>query len=393
MSDARRFDQLERVVRDTRAKVDDTTATVLSRLSSHTHAGGGGGVASVTAANGTITIGGTGTNPTVAVGTIAESQVTNLVSDLAGKAASSHTHAESDVTSLVSDLAGKQPLDSDLTTIAGLTATTDNVIQSVSGAWASRTPAQLKATLAITESDVASLVTDLAGKVPTSRTLTASTGLTGGGDLSADRSFAVSYGNSSGTAAQGNDARFKTGPPGFYSIAEYGLVACSIHPDSVSTNATTVTVSTIEIYRVLVPANTVITGACCYVGTAGTTPGSSNGSGFGLYSDDGATQHRLTANDYTLFTSTGWRSKAFTSTFTVGASDTWYRVAMLHSCSGTAPKFASGPSVGSAFYNAIVPSGTHRRGIFNTSVTSFPASFTASTYGSLDSPMLFLGLY
>lgn len=40
-----------------------------------------------------------------------------------------------------------QPLDSDLTTIAGLTATTNNFIQSVSSAWASRTPAQVTATL------------------------------------------------------------------------------------------------------------------------------------------------------------------------------------------------------------------------------------------------------
>lgn len=40
-----------------------------------------------------------------------------------------------------------QPLDADLTTIAGLTATTDNFIVSVSSAWASRTPAQVKATL------------------------------------------------------------------------------------------------------------------------------------------------------------------------------------------------------------------------------------------------------
>ncbi|MFA7264904.1 MAG: hypothetical protein WC054_01090 [Candidatus Nanopelagicales bacterium] len=51
-------------------------------------------------------------------------------------------------------LDGKQPLDSDLTTIAGLTATTDNVIQSVGSAWASRTPAQLKTSLALSKSDV-----------------------------------------------------------------------------------------------------------------------------------------------------------------------------------------------------------------------------------------------
>lgn len=51
-------------------------------------------------------------------------------------------------------LNAKQPLDTDLTTIAGLTATTDNVIQSVGSAWASRTPAQLKATLALAKADV-----------------------------------------------------------------------------------------------------------------------------------------------------------------------------------------------------------------------------------------------
>lgn len=38
---------------------------------------------------------------------IAESDVTNLPTDLSGKAATSHTHAEADVTSLVADLAAK----------------------------------------------------------------------------------------------------------------------------------------------------------------------------------------------------------------------------------------------------------------------------------------------
>jgi hypothetical protein len=42
-----------------------------------------------------------------------------------------------------------QPLDSDLTTLAGLTATTNNMIVAVSSAWASRTPAQVKTTLAL----------------------------------------------------------------------------------------------------------------------------------------------------------------------------------------------------------------------------------------------------
>lgn len=57
------------------------------------------------------------------------------------------------------------------------------------------------------QADITNLATDLAAKVPTARTVTAGTGLTGGGDLSANRSFAVSYGTTAGTAAQGNDAR------------------------------------------------------------------------------------------------------------------------------------------------------------------------------------------
>jgi hypothetical protein len=50
-------------------------------------------------------------------------------------------------------LDGKQPLDSDLTTIAGLTATTDNFLVSVASAWASRTPAQVKTTLSLNNVD------------------------------------------------------------------------------------------------------------------------------------------------------------------------------------------------------------------------------------------------
>ena len=45
---------------------------------------------------------------------------------------------------------GKQPLDSDLTTIAGLTATTDSFLQSKASAWASRTVAQVKTDLGLT---------------------------------------------------------------------------------------------------------------------------------------------------------------------------------------------------------------------------------------------------
>lgn len=50
-------------------------------------------------------------------------------------------------------------------------------------------------------------VPGLANKANTSTTISAGTGLTGGGDLSTNRTLTVSYGTTAGTAAQGNDSR------------------------------------------------------------------------------------------------------------------------------------------------------------------------------------------
>ena len=116
-----------------------------------------------------------------------------LTTELAGKA---------DTSTMTTALAGKQPLDADLTTIAGLTATTDNVIQSSGSAWASRTPAQLKGTLALVKGDVglgnvdntsdankpvsSATTTALAAKVDKAYTLFTTAPLTIGGTTSAD---------------------------------------------------------------------------------------------------------------------------------------------------------------------------------------------------------------
>jgi hypothetical protein len=60
---------------------------------------------------------------------------------------------------------------------------------------------------AIPESKVTNLTTDLAAKAAAARQITAGTGLSGGGDLTADRSLTVTYGAVAGTAVQGNDVR------------------------------------------------------------------------------------------------------------------------------------------------------------------------------------------
>ena len=83
--------------------------------------------------------------------------VNGLETTLSGKAAAVHAHAEGDVTGLVTDLAA--------------------------------------------------LASSLVGKVGTGRQVVSGTGLTGGGDLSTDRTLAVVYGTAAGTAAVGNDTR------------------------------------------------------------------------------------------------------------------------------------------------------------------------------------------
>jgi len=83
-----------------------------------------------------------------------------------GSATTTALAGKADASATTSALAGKQPLDSDLTAIAGLTPTDNDFLQRKSGAWVNRTPTQAKADLAIAESDVVGLVSDLALKAP-----------------------------------------------------------------------------------------------------------------------------------------------------------------------------------------------------------------------------------
>lgn len=73
-------------------------------------------------------------------------------------------------TDLQSALDGKQPVDSDLTTIAGLTATTDNFMQAKAGAWASRTVAQVKSDLSLSGANTGDQTITLTGDVTGSGT-------------------------------------------------------------------------------------------------------------------------------------------------------------------------------------------------------------------------------
>lgn len=102
---------------------------------------------------------------------------------------------------------GAQPVDADLTALAAIAPANDDVVQRKAGAWTNRTMAQVKTDLALTKSDVGLGNTDdvsdankpvstaqqaaLDLKAPTARTISTTAPLTGGGDLSANRTLAV----------------------------------------------------------------------------------------------------------------------------------------------------------------------------------------------------------
>ena len=67
--------------------------------------------------------------------------------------------------------------------------------------------------------------------VPATRQVTAGTGLTGGGDLSVDRSFACSFGSTAGTVCQGNDGRLiDARTPLAHASSHYGVGGLDLIP-------------------------------------------------------------------------------------------------------------------------------------------------------------------
>ena len=120
----------------------------------------------------------------------------------------------------------------------GVTAVTgSNGIVSSGGATPNITPTYGTATNTVTQGNDSRVV----NAVPNTRQVVSGTGLTGGGDLSADRTLVVSYGTTAGTATQGNDSRLGGGAAGTIHAADTAsngaasTLALSDHQHAVST--------------------------------------------------------------------------------------------------------------------------------------------------------------
>lgn len=126
-----------------------------------------------------------------------------------------------------------QAHDTDLDAIAGLTPTNDDLLQRKAGAWTNRTPAQVKTDLVLTKTDVGlgnvdntsdankpiSTATSIAlsGKAANTVTVTGTTSLAGGGDLTANRTLSLV----NDSATPGNSQYYGTnggGTKGYFAL-------------------------------------------------------------------------------------------------------------------------------------------------------------------------------
>jgi|GEM_PF-783944 len=262
--------------------------------------------------------------------------------------------------------------------------------------------------------------------VPSSRQIIAGNGLTGGGDLTADRTLAVNFGTGSGAVAQGNDSRItgavqtslvnakgdlivgtasatvgrlpvgtdtyvltadstqstgvkwsaaaSGGSSQVYPLSAYGLFAAS---ESLGSFNNLSTLDQGYFARVLVPAGKAINAIGSIVRTAGTVSGGGL-NGFAIYDDTG-TLVTSTPDDNTMWQSVGWVFKTLGTPIAAQGSDRFVYV-------GIASRgYSSVPYIPYAVLPPTLVDGggylvTTRRSFYN-GINAWPSSFNPATYG------------
>lgn len=168
------------------------------------------------------------------------------------------------------DITGKQAADTDLTAIAALTPTNDDVLQRKAGAWTNRTPAQLKTDLALTASDVGlGNVTNNAQYFAGGTDVAVADGGTGASTASGARTnLGVAYGTTAGTVCEGNDSRLSdTRTPTDNSVTSAKIVNGAITNDDINASAA-IALSKLATGRVAGSNNGTATNLTLWIGTA-----------------------------------------------------------------------------------------------------------------------------
>lgn len=352
-----------------------------------------------------------------------------LAGDLAGTAAAPTVPA----------LTGKAGTGRQILAGAGLTGggdlTADRTLSATDATTGAKGIVQLAGDLGGTAA--APTVPALANKAPTNRLITPGTGLTGGGDLSADRTLAVAYGTSAGTAAQGNDGRIAGavqastvttkgdllvatasatlarlgvgsdsqvltadaasaggmkwapasggggGTPSqdnVFPLSGYGLIGASGDPNEFQ-NQSGVSANTVFMARVWIPAGNAISKLAAAVRTAGTYSASATPNQIAIYDDTG-TQVGITADDSTLWATAGWAVRTITTIASQGAGRFAYIGYIVGGYTGVSMPFPMGANdLNSPWLGQNINNSGNRRA-FYLSASSLPASFNPASVGT-----------
>lgn len=301
----------------------------------------------------------------------------------------------------------------DSTILADATTTTKGIVQ-------------LAGDLAGTAS--APTVPGLATKANTSTTVSAGTGLTGGGDLSTDRTISANFGTTAGTIAQGNDSRITgavqstladakgdilvataadtitrlavgsddqvltadssqasglrwaastsaTDTNDAYPLSGYGFFAAS---ENISACRDSGALDQAWFARVFIPAGKAINAISGFSAGAGTV-GAGGLNGFAVYTDSG-TLVTSTPDDNTMWETAGWVIKVLGTPVAAQGSDRFVYIGIA-SRGYTAPptiRYFTAP-------DGIINGGGYlvdkRRSFYN-GISSWPASIDPQTYGN-----------
>lgn len=276
-------------------------------------------------------------------GDLAGTAASPTVPALAGKAALSHTHSEADVANLQNDLSSVSTAASNAQTTASnaipkSVATTKGDILVATGA-----------------STVVRLGVGSDGQVPTADH-TQTSGI----------KWATPSGGGSG--------------PNLYLPAGYGLTAITGDPLTYQFTQPGGN-NTIWYMRLPTPSSGIVTNLWAACGVAGTYDNTTTPNQLGIYDDTGA-QKGTTANDNTLWTSTGWKGGAITGgAVTVGTSY-FYLLALIRGFAGGNPQlcFPNSP-VDAHTFATRGPGQTNRRCGY-AGGNALPASFDPTAYGT-----------
>lgn len=311
------------------------------------------------------------TVPTTSITGLSTVATTGVYNDLTGKPTIPSTPGA----------VGAQPVDTDLTAIAALDASTSGAIASDGAGWIKKTYAQFKTALGLSTVATSGAYTDLTGTptipaaytdeqaqdaaaslittathsgltaayddtantlaltvttggVPTSRTISTTAPLTGGGDLTANRTLAITTGTAASTVAAGDDNRFGVN----FAPSDHGMVAWTFDPIFCDSAAGVQPSSDGHLYWFALKHNKArtVTGVVLTVTTAGVTL-TSNRSFVGLY-DSSDTLVAVSADQSASWNSTGNKTIPFSASQSLAAGT--YYVGII-TAGTTRPTFAS----------------------------------------------------